>query len=216
MNSLTAILTVPAALAIGFVAGRSVTVDAAVEAAAPTGTFAVQPVAALQDDATNPLTDPGDHHRMLDVMAGEWNARISSYMPGMDEPLVMEGTLDSEWILGDRFLKHTYDVPLPDGSQFIGMSFMGYSPAERVYESFWMDNMTVDMGSSSGFVSPDGMSFTMLTAELDAESMSYFDVEERITISDRNSYTYERYRITDTGEALQMSIAYTRKPAAGN
>jgi|GEM_PF-5980157 len=212
MNTLTAVLTVPAALAIGFVAGRTATT----ESAPVTGAFTVQPVAAFQDDDANSLTEPGDHHRLLDVMAGTWDARISSFVPGVDEPIVMEGTLEASWLFGGRFLKQSYSVPMPDGNTFEGISFLGYSPVERVYESFWMDNMTVDMGSASGFVSPDGMNFTMLTSEVDPETMSMFEVEERIAIQDRDTMTYERYRLTDAGEVLQMSITHTRRAADGN
>lgn len=205
MNTITAILTVPAALALGFVAGRAATtVDASpvVRSAAP--------VAALQDDDAATLTEPGDEHRMLDVFEGSWNALISSYMPGVEQPIVMDGTLTGEWTLGGRFLKQTYEVGMGEGQVFTGTSFMGYSPAERVFESVWMDNSNVDMATASGFAAPDGMSFTMLTNEIDPTTRAIFEIEERISIESRDAFSYERYRMTDEGEVLQMRIEHTR------
>lgn len=202
MNLTTALLAVPAALAIGFAAGR-------------TGTLEVNATAPLQDQdaAMTALMEPGEHHQMLDVFAGEWNAKVMSYMPGMDEPMVMDGSMDAEWIMGGRFMKQTFNIPMPDGEVFNGLSIMGYSPAERVFESVWIDNMVVDMATASGFASPDGMRFTMLTSEVDPETRAVREVEERMTITSRDAFDYERVIVTPEGETRQMRVEYTRVPA---
>jgi hypothetical protein len=206
MNLTTALLAVPAALAIGFAAGRTGTFEAPA-ATAPLQDQDQGTVAALD---TTGLYQPGDFHRMLDVFVGDWNAKVMFYVPGMDEPQVNEGTMTGSWIMGGRFLKQAFQMPMSEDETFEGMSLMGYSPAERVFESVWIDNMVVDMASGAGYASPDGMRFTMLTSEIDPESMVVRELEERISITSNSAFDYERVVLSPEGESLQMRIEYTR------
>jgi len=52
---------------------------------------------------------------------------------------------------------------------------------------------TTDLVASSGFATPDGVNFTMLSEETDMNSMQRREVEERIKISSRDEIVYERW-----------------------
>ncbi|MEZ5978339.1 MAG: DUF1579 family protein [Planctomycetota bacterium] len=211
MNTTLALVAVPAALAIGFVAGRT-----------SVATEAHQPAALVQDgqDGSEPamdemtmrLTQPGDHHAVLGVFVGDWDATVTMWDPRSPEPSVETGTMHAEWIMGGRFLKQNFSATIM-GMPFEGMGLMGYSGGEQVYESVWVDNMVTDLAYGSGYASADGLSLTSLSSEIDWETGRPRDVEERTQIVSKDEISYERwYPATDGGEDVRsMRIVYKRR-----
>ena len=48
---------------------------------------------------------PGEHHKHLDMFAGQWNTVTKVFMAGPGStPTESTGTATSEWILGKRYL----------------------------------------------------------------------------------------------------------------
>jgi len=51
---------------------------------------------------------PGPMHELLKPMAGNWKTTAKSWMQPGTEPQVSEGTCESTWILGNRYLQSSY------------------------------------------------------------------------------------------------------------
>lgn len=92
---------------------------------------------------------PGEHHKLLEKMAGEWNMAIKYRMKG-DAPVVeSEGTCRRKWILGGRFLLEEFDggnLGLP----FQGLAIYGYDSFEKKYTSVWVDTMNTAITTALG------------------------------------------------------------------
>jgi len=210
MNTSIALLAVPVALSVGFVAGRL---------QAPEAPRAVAPLA--QEQEMPPMSPeltayymPGEHHKLLDVFVGTWDASVAMVMPGMDEPMTMAGTMEARLVMDGRFLEQRFSADMA-GMPFQGLSLMGYNGYEKVFESVWIDNSTTDIVTSTGFAAPDGVNFTMLAEMVDTETMQRREVEERIRIASRDQIVYEQWVPGgDGGQVKTLTVTYSRKAAA--
>ena len=92
---------------------------------------------------------PGEHHKLLEKMAGEWNMAIK-YRMKCDAPVVeSEGTCRRKWILGGRFLLEEFDggnLGLP----FQGLAIYGYDSFEKKYTSVWVDTLNTAITTNMG------------------------------------------------------------------
>jgi len=92
---------------------------------------------------------PGEHHKVLERMAGSWNLAIK-YRMNSEAPVVeSEGTCRRKWILGKRFLLEEFDggsLALP----FQGLAIYGYDSFEKKYTSVWVDTMNTAITTNFG------------------------------------------------------------------
>jgi hypothetical protein len=92
---------------------------------------------------------PGEHHKLLERMAGKWDMAIK-YRMSPDLPIVeSEGTCTRRWILGKRFLLEEFDggnLGLP----FQGLAIYGYDSFEQKYTSVWVDTMSTAITTNLG------------------------------------------------------------------
>jgi hypothetical protein len=82
--------------------------------------------------------EPGAEHESLKRFEGTWRAVVKLWPDPSAEPLVSEGTMKSEMILGGRFLEQVYS---DDAGMFAGRGFWGYNTIDKRYEGFWIDSM---------------------------------------------------------------------------
>ncbi len=147
---------------------------------------------------------PGEHHKHLETLAGEYNMSGKAWMVPGAEPTEFTGTRTAKMILGGRFLEEKVD------SQFMGMPFEGrglfaYDNVAERYIYTWVDNMGTTVTSAYGNCSADGV-WTLEGEHIDpvtGEMSSYRNI----------------MRTTDTGfvfewhekESMMMEITYTKK-----
>jgi len=92
---------------------------------------------------------PGEHHRLLDRMAGAWEMAIEYRMNSTTPVVESQGKCERKWILGKRFLLEEFDggsLGLP----FQGMAVYGYDSFEKKYTSVWLDTMSTAITSNLG------------------------------------------------------------------
>src|SRR5712675_164801 len=73
---------------------------------------------------------PGPELKVLDPLAGSWNAKIKLWLEPGKEPSTSEGKMTRKWIMDGLFLEETFD------GKFMGMSFKGqgvtgYDPGKK-------------------------------------------------------------------------------------
>jgi hypothetical protein len=207
MNTSIALLAVPVALTLGFVAGRL-----------DTNTVEAAPAVVAQEAAAQEMTPeqlayymPGEHHKLLEVFVGSWDATVE--MAGPEGAMTMQGSMEARLVMGGRYLQQDFKADMM-GMPFEGMSLMGYDGLGRVFESIWIDNSTTDLTTSTGFAAPDGVNFTMLSEEVDQATMTKREVEQRTRVVSRDEIVYEHWSAgADGAQTKTLTVTYKRKAA---
>jgi hypothetical protein len=80
------------------------------------------------------LATPGEGHRKLEVLVGNWNAKNTMWMDPSKEPTVSEGVSEHKWVLGGRFLEQRFE------GKFMNMPFsgLGYTGYDNYKKSMWV------------------------------------------------------------------------------
>ncbi len=96
---------------------------------------------------------PGEHHQYLDQLVGEWTGEYRIWMEPGTEPMVFNGTVSREWVLGNRFLRETVECTSPMGP-FNAIGFSGYDNVDGQYEFAWLDSMSTGIYFETGTYDP--------------------------------------------------------------
>ncbi len=92
---------------------------------------------------------PGEMHRRLAPLEGEW-ALKTKWRMGPDSPWEdAEATAHREWIFGGRYLIEKVKGETPMGP-FEGMSIMGYDNLREEYVTIWIDNWSTGFHIARG------------------------------------------------------------------
>ncbi|MCP4248849.1 MAG: DUF1579 domain-containing protein [bacterium] len=95
---------------------------------------------------------PGDHHRHLDSLEGNWRAS-SKFRMGPEAPWSESGGRCAiEWILGGRFLQQKITAPPSEQMpmEFEGFGLLGYDNYAQKHIGLWMDNFFTGMIAYDG------------------------------------------------------------------
>ncbi len=152
---------------------------------------------------------PGDAHKALNAFAGTWTTTSKMWMmPGAD-PMTMDGTSETKWVLGGRYLEQHFSGNFM-GMPFEGMGYTGYDNVKKQYWSTWMDNMSTGMMMSTGAVNANTWTFNGTMAD----PMTGKDTpqEMKLVINDADHHMMEMWGPGPDGKNFKMmEIAYTRK-----
>ena len=152
---------------------------------------------------------PGPMHELMKPMAGNWKTTAKSWMQPGTEPQVSEGTCESTWILGNRYLQSTYKGDM-GGMPFEGFGIMGYDNMKKEFVSVWLDNMGTGVAMSEGMADPSGKVMTMNSMMNDPQSGKMVPYKFVTKVMDENSYTMTMMNMKDGHEKTEMEIMYTR------
>jgi hypothetical protein len=97
---------------------------------------------------------PGEHHRLLDPLVGDWEGVVRIWMEPGGEPMEWPGTASREWTLDGRFVHERVESQSPFGP-FRGFGAMGYNNLDGQYEFIWMENMSTGIMWATGHYDPD-------------------------------------------------------------
>lgn len=148
---------------------------------------------------------PGAEHKGLGDFAGSWNAKVSMWMAPGTDPMVMEGTAETRWIMGGRYLEQRFNANYM-GMPFEGLGYTGYDNVKKQYWSTWMDNM------STGFMLQTGTADKYTGMMADPMTGKDVLVESRLKVSGPDSHAFEMWTPAPDGKMFRsMEIAYTRK-----
>lgn len=153
---------------------------------------------------------PGDHHKHLEVMAGEFEGTNTWWMAAGAPPNVSPMKCSGRMELEGRYLitHHKGDMM---GMQFHGIGTMGYNNTTKQYESAWMDNMGTMTMFMTGTCSEDGKVFKMEGKFMDPTGKPSY-MKETCTVVDADTFRYDMYGPgMDGKEFKMMEIVYKRK-----
>lgn len=152
---------------------------------------------------------PGPMHEMMAKHSGSWKMVSKMWMDPNSEPIISEGAVDAEMILGGRYLKMVAKFPMM-GMQTEGWSLEAYDNGKKEFINIWIDNMGTGVAISTG-------KFDEATKSIIYNGKMYDPLSQRDTefksiskmIND-NEMTFEMYGKFDGKEVKMMEIVYTR------
>ena len=118
------------------------------QAAAAQGAPEMSPEMQAMMAAWEKAGTPGEQHKQLAAMAGNWKATVRMWM-GPGDPTASEATVKREMILDGRVLSELYEGTMM-GRPFVGHGMTGYDNARGKYWSTWNDNMSTGLMVSWG------------------------------------------------------------------
>ena len=92
---------------------------------------------------------PGEHHKILKKMEGEWDMVMTWKAPTGEVVWEATGECESELILGGRQLVSEVEMESEDGP-FEGLGILGYDNIKEEFTSFWTDTMTTGHMAQTG------------------------------------------------------------------
>ncbi len=152
---------------------------------------------------------PNDNHQVLNPLVGTWSHVVKWWMTPDSQPETSNGTTETQWMLGGRYLRHTA-TGTSMGQPFEGMGLTGFDNGKQTYQTLWMDNMGTGMMIGEGTYDPDTKTLTDHGRFTDPMIGQRSD-RGVITFIDDGHYSYELYSADQNGKEFRMmEIVYTR------
>ena len=95
---------------------------------------------AAEMEAMMKAMSPGEPHKKLAKLAGDFTYTSKMWMDPSQEPATSSGTMHGEMILGGRYARSVWKGDMM-GMPFEGIATDGYDNMTGKYVSTWMDNM---------------------------------------------------------------------------
>ena len=194
-----ALASVCGAFALGLAVGR----------AGPAAVAQEPAPAAPPEDPWLVAGRPGEVHRTLDPLVGEFDVEMRFF--GGPEPIDQRGLWRSEWTLDGRYVEARYEAEFM-GQAFVGKSLMGYSNADQTYKSVWWDSLSTNIDYSVGYASPEGTRLTMLGSVMNPANGVVEEYQDDFELTPEG-YTFARTMLIDGQRTRSMEGVFKRRPA---
>jgi len=156
------------------------------------------------------LRNPGEHHKHLAALVGEWTSDITMWMEPGAAPMVEKGSTEVRFILGGRFLEWTHSGVF-GGMPFEARQIDGYNNGDQRYEAIWADNFGTLILHYTGECEDDGKVRTMHT-EFSDPMGGEGKISNRLlfTWQDEDHVLFESFMTQGGEEFKNMVIRYSR------
>lgn len=152
------------------------------------------------------LTQPGEHHKQLEPLAGDWDVTLK-FRYGSGPERQAKATSTAKWILGGRFLERVYRS---GGPEFL--EYLGYDNQRNRFVGAKMDNMDTGILSTEGDMSADGKILTMKGVRTDPLTGASSNLRIVTTITDQNHFSVEWFQSDKDGkESRVLLMDHTRR-----
>lgn len=159
---------------------------------------------------------PNENHKLLEKLAGNWDAEVTVVFDPTQKPEVNKMTVQREMVLGGRFLFESYD--LKGGSMpHAGRGYIGYNNATKKFQMVHMESMNTALEVTDGswdektrtFSFPTGMKEMMWNGMMTKYSMvTSFVIES----DDKHTFSIlTKYTEPEKMEVEEVKIVYTRR-----
>lgn len=152
---------------------------------------------------------PGPMHEMMAKHTGTWKMVSKMWMDPNAEPMVSEGTVDAEMILGGRYLKMVAKFPIM-GMQTEGWMLEAYDNGKKEFINVWIDNMGTGVAISNGKFDETTKSIIYHGKMYDPLTGKDTDFKSVSKMINDNEMIFEMYGEFDGKEVKMMEIYYTR------
>ena len=154
---------------------------------------------------------PGEPHKHLAQMAGQWTYTMKMWMDPSQPPMETTGTIDSSMILGGRYLQSVYKGNIM-GQPFEGHGLYGYDNVSKEHVGAWVDNMGTGIMTSKGKCDdPACKTMTEMGQMNDPMAGGPITVKMVTTNIDKDNFKFEMFMVSGQGETKSMEINAKRK-----
>lgn len=154
---------------------------------------------------------PGEEHKHLGRMAGDWEYTSKMWMAPGQAPDESKGTMHGEMLMGGRYVQHHWQGIMA-GMPFEGMGTEGYDNMTKKFVSTWIDNMGTGVMMSSGTCDATGKVCTMTGDMPDPMSGKTLTSKMVVTWTDNDHFKNEMFMKDPSGaETKMMEISASRK-----
>lgn len=152
---------------------------------------------------------PGEMHKMMAKMTGEWKAEMTMWMSPGSESVNSTGNAVSEMILGGRYMQTKYQSEFM-GMPMNGISIEGFDNKTREFNSLWIDNMGTGFMISKGKYFPEEKMIKYNGSFIDPLTGKDIPVRTIVKFEDDNNFSFEMFMSFEGQEFKSMEIKYTR------
>jgi hypothetical protein len=175
----------------------------------PAGTMSKEQQAMM--DAMMKAMTPGENHKLLASLVGEWTFVNRMWMDPAAPPTESTGTATYTTIMGGRYVQGEYKGVMA-GMPFEGVGVTGYDNVSKQFVASWIDNLGTGIMYMTGKFDPATKAFSYTTVMDDpTKPGTKLRVREVIRLVDRDKHVMEWYEIRGGKERRTMEIVYARK-----
>lgn len=161
-------------------------------------------------DAWMKAMTPGEGHKMLDGMVGDFDATVSMWEAPGTAPTVEKGVAESRWVMGGRYIESKFNSSMM-GMPFQGLGYTGYDNVKKQYWSTWMDNTSTGLMLATGDTHDGGKTWTWSGAATDPMGRTMI-MDQKMVINSKDKHTWELWGPAPDGTKFKMmEIEYRRK-----
>ena len=154
---------------------------------------------------------PGEPHKHLARMAGDWTYTNKMWMAPGASPAESGGTMHGEMILDSRFLQTVWKGNMM-GMPFEGHGTEGYDNVAKKYVSSWVDNMGTGIMYSTGTCDADSQKCEAKGSMMDPMTGKESYMRSVTSWKGSESFVLEMYGPDPSGKEFQwMEITVKRK-----
>jgi len=165
------------------------------------------------------LAAPGENHKLLENLAGQWTYQVRHWMDPSKPPEESTGVSSVRAVMGGRYYigehKGKMEMPGPDGKpverEFEGMGITGYDNVKEKFCNAWIDSMGTGIFVSEGRYDVGTKTFTY-AGEYEMMPGTKIKVRETIRIIDKDKHVLEWFEDHGGGQEVRiMEITFTRR-----
>lgn len=163
-------------------------------------------------EAMMKAAQPGENHKHLARMAGDWEYTSKMWMAPGQPPEESKGTMHGETVMGGRYIQHHWKGNMA-GMPFEGLGTEGYDNTTKQFISSWIDNMGTGIMFSKGSCDAAGKVCTMVGDMPDPMSGSTMTTKMVVTWADNDHFKNEMFMKDPSSgnEMKMMEISASRK-----
>jgi Protein of unknown function (DUF1579) len=153
---------------------------------------------------------PGEQHKQLARMAGDWTFTNKAWMAPGQPPMESSGTMHADVLMGGRYVEHHWK------GSFMNMPFEGrgteaYDNITKQYVNTWIDTMGTGIMTMTGTCEDAGKKCTYNGMTSDPMAGKAVPMREVITWLDADTFTNEMFGNDPSGKEMKwMEITAKR------
>ena len=154
---------------------------------------------------------PGEHHKHLDHLVGDWTYTLKLWMDPAQAPVESLGTMHAEWVLDGRYVQSVWKGDMM-GMAFEGRGTDGYDNVAGKYFSSWIDNAGTGILLQTGDCDHAKKTCTLVGDTSDPMTGKKITAKSVSSSPDKDNFKMEMYMKDGSGSELKsMEIVAKRK-----
>jgi uncharacterized protein DUF1579 len=168
-------------------------------------------MSAAEQEAMMKAMSPGEQHKHLALLAGDWSFTSKAWMAPGAPPAESTGTMHAEAVLGGRYVQSVWKGNMM-GMDFEGHGTNGYDNVAKKYVSTWMDNMSTGIMYSTGTCDAEHKRCEEKGSMMDPMTGKESYMRSVTNWSGNDSFTMEMYGPDPSGKEFKwMEMSVKRK-----